>query len=69
MAKIFIPSDGECEILDDLGFVAPAQAVRFSLEGIHYEVDLSASNLEKLRECLKPYIKASHVVRREHARP
>ncbi len=69
MAKIFIPAEGECEILDDLDFVAPAQTVRFSLEGIYYEVDLSASNLAKLRGCLKPYIKASHVVKREHAMP
>ena len=69
MARIYIPSEGEVEILDDLDFMAPAQTIRFSLEGIHYEVDLSVANQEKLRECLRPYIKASHIVRRGHATP
>jgi hypothetical protein len=69
MAKIYIPSIGECEILDDINFMAEARAVRFSLEGIHYEVDLSEANLQKLRSYLEPFIRASHVVRRDDIKP
>jgi hypothetical protein len=68
MAKIYIPSGGECEILDDIDFMTPARTIRFSLEGIHYEVDLSASNLQKLRDCLQTFINVSHVIRRDHNR-
>jgi hypothetical protein len=65
MAKIYIPADGECEILDDIDFMTPARTIRFSLEGIHYEVDLSAANAQKLRDLLQPYIAVSHVVARD----
>jgi hypothetical protein len=69
MAKIYIPSAGECEILDDLNFMTEARRIRFSLEGIHYEVDLSEANLQQLRECLRRFIRVSHVVRRDDIRP
>jgi hypothetical protein len=69
MAKIYIPAAGECEMLDDLDFMTEARAVRFSLDGIHYEVDLSEANMQKLRECLRPFINVSHVVRRDDFRP
>jgi hypothetical protein len=69
MAKIYIPSAGECEILDDLNFMTEARRIRFSLEGIHYEVDLSEANLQQLRECLRRFINVSHVVRRDDIRP
>jgi hypothetical protein len=69
MAKIYIPSAGECEILDDIDFMAEARTVSFSLEGIHYEVDLSEANLQQLRECLRRFINVSHVVRRDDIRP
>ena len=69
MAKIYIPVAGECEILDDIDFMAEARAVRFSLEGIHYEVDLSEANVQKLRDCLRPFIKVSHVIRRDDIKP
>jgi hypothetical protein len=65
MAKIYIPATGECEILDDIDFMAEARTVGFSLDGIHYEVDLSATNLQKLRDYLQPFIKFSHIVRRD----
>ena len=68
MAKIYIPATGECELLDDIDFMAEAKTVRFSLDGIHYEVDLSSTNLQKLRDALQPFIKFSHVVRRETSR-
>ena len=71
MARIYIPATGECELLDDIDFMTEARTIRFSLEGIHYEVDLSAANLQKLRDSLQPYIAVSHVVGRdgEHRRP
>ncbi len=69
MARIYIPSTGECELLDDLNFMAEARTIRFSLEGIHYEVDLSETNLQKLRDSLQPFIKVSHIVRREDTDP
>ena len=65
MAKIYIPATGECEILDDIDFMAEARTVRFSLDGTHYEVDLSAANLQKLRDHLQPFINFSHIVRRD----
>jgi hypothetical protein len=68
MAKIYIPADGECELLDDIDFMSEASTVQFSLEGIHYEVDLSVANIRKLRACLEPFIKVSHVVGRDEGR-
>ena len=66
MARIYIPATGECEFLDDIDFVAKARTIRFSVDGIHYEVDLSPANLQKLRDCLEPFIRFSHIVRREN---
>ncbi len=66
MARIYIPALGDCEILDDLNFMAEARTVCFSLEGIQYEVDLSEANLRKLRDSLQPFINVSHIVRREY---
>jgi hypothetical protein len=65
MAKIYIPATGECELLDDIDFIAQARTIRFSLDGIHYEVDLSEINLQKLRDYLQPFINFSHIVRRD----
>lgn len=42
-----------------------ARTIRFSLDGIHYEVDLSAANAQKLREQPEPFIRVSHVVGRK----
>ena len=65
MAKIFIPATGECEFLDDIDFMAEARTIRFSVDGTHYEVDLSAANLQQLRDALQPFIKFSRIVRRD----
>ena len=66
MARIYVPATGECEFLDDIDFVAEARTIRFSVDGTHYEVDLSPANLQKLRDCLEPFIRFSHIVRREN---
>jgi hypothetical protein len=65
MARIYIPASDESELLDDLDFMAEATTIRFSLEGIHYEVDLSASNLQRLRDRLREFISVSHIVGRD----
>jgi hypothetical protein len=65
MARIYIPATGECELLDDIDFMSPARTIRFSLDGIHYGVDLSMANLKKLRDSLKPYIRVGHIVGRD----
>ncbi len=69
MAKIYIPATGECEFLDDIDFMAEARTIRFSVDGTHYEVDLSEANLQKLLDCLHPFIRFSRVVRRENPNP
>ena len=69
MARIYIPATGGCEFLDDIDFVAEARTIRFSVDGTHYEVDLSPANLQKLRDCLEPFIRFSHIVRRENLNP
>jgi hypothetical protein len=46
-----------------------ARTISFSLEGIHYEADLSETNLQQLRECLRRFINVSHVIRRDDIRP
>jgi hypothetical protein len=69
MAKIYIAALGDCEILDDIDFMAEAREVYFSLEGIHYEVDLSEANLQKLRDCLRPFINVGHAIRRDDIKP
>jgi hypothetical protein len=66
MARIYIPATGECELLDDIDFMAEATTIRFSLDGVYYEVDLSEANLQELRDCLQPFIKVSHVTRRDN---
>ena len=68
MARIYVPATGECEFLDDIDFVAEARTIRFSVDGTYYEVDLSAANLQKLRDSLQPFINVSHVVRRDDNR-
>ncbi len=65
MARIYIPSGGGAELLDDFDFMSAAKTVRFSLDGVHYEVGLSPANLQKLCNCLQPFINVSHVVRRQ----
>ncbi len=65
MARIYIPATGECEYLDDLNFTTEAKTVRFSLDGTHYEIDLCEANLRELRDRLQPFIKFSHIVRRD----
>jgi hypothetical protein len=67
MARIYIPSEGEVEFLDDLDFMTPARTIRFSLDGVHYEVDLSEKHVQEMHVLLKEFISVSHVLRRDNS--
>ncbi|QIK65104.1 Lsr2 family protein [Nocardioides sp. HDW12B] len=41
---------------DDIDGTDADETVTFSLDGVHYEIDLSAANADKLRESLSLYI-------------
>lgn len=47
-------------LVDDLDGSEADETVQFALDGVTYEIDLSAENAEELRDALAPYI--------EHAR-
>ncbi|GAA0607975.1 hypothetical protein GCM10009547_07400 [Sporichthya brevicatena] len=48
---------------DDLTGGPADETVRFSLDGIDYEIDLSAKNAERLRSDLDLYVAAARRVR------
>lgn len=41
---------------DDVDGTAAAESVSFALDGVSYEIDLSAANAEKLRAALAPWV-------------
>ncbi|MFG1661336.1 Lsr2 family protein [Micromonospora chersina] len=43
------------KLIDDLDGGDADETVRFGLDGVQYEIDLSAANAEKLREVFAPY--------------
>ncbi|NAZ86821.1 histone-like nucleoid-structuring protein Lsr2 [Kineococcus indalonis] len=43
-------------LTDDVDGGEASETVRFGFEGTHYEIDLSATNAEKLRRALAPYV-------------
>jgi hypothetical protein len=45
-------------LIDDLDSGEAEETVKFGLDGVQYEIDLSAKNAAKLRETLSPYVKA-----------
>ena len=49
-------------LIDDLDGTDADSTLKFSLEGINYEIDLSKANAGHLREILKPYVKAGRMV-------
>jgi hypothetical protein len=56
------------KLIDDLDGTTAAETVKFGLDGVAYEIDLSAKNAEKLRNVLAPYVeKGSRVDRRRVA--
>lgn len=50
-------------LVDDFDGAGPAdETVEFSIDGVSYEIDLSASNAQKLRDEFKPWIDAGRRV-------
>lgn len=54
---------------DDLDGGPADQTVRFTLDGVHYEIDLSATNASKLRDVFHPHAIAGRRVRVAGPRP
>jgi hypothetical protein len=46
------------KLIDDLDEGVADETVKFGLDGVQYEIDLSAKNAAKLREILGPYVNA-----------
>lgn len=44
------------KLVDDLDGGDADETVKFALDGVQYEIDLSASNAGKLRDVFAPYI-------------
>lgn len=56
------------KLIDDIDGTTAAETVKFGLDGVAYEIDLSAKNADKLRSVLAPYVeKGSRVDRRRVA--
>lgn len=46
-------------LTDDLDGSEADESVQFAVDGVSYEIDLSAANAEALREALAPYVSAA----------
>ncbi|MFI7027019.1 Lsr2 family protein [Micromonospora sp. NPDC049900] len=44
------------KLIDDLDGGDAEETVKFALDGVQYEIDLSSGNADKLRELLSPYV-------------
>lgn len=49
----------EVSLIDDIDGSVAAETVKFGVDGLHYEVDLSEGHAKELREAMAPYIKVS----------
>lgn len=45
-------------LIDDLDGGEADETVRFALDGVQYEIDLSKNNADKMRSALSPYVEA-----------
>ncbi|BCL14362.1 histone-like nucleoid-structuring protein Lsr2 [Micromonospora sagamiensis] len=52
------------KLVDDLDGGDADETVKFALDGVQYEIDLSDKNAEKLRELFAPYVAAGSKVGR-----
>ncbi|MBO1269953.1 histone-like nucleoid-structuring protein Lsr2 [Arthrobacter cavernae] len=43
-------------LVDDLDEGSADETVRFGLDGVSYEIDLSSANVSKLRDALEPFV-------------
>ena len=59
----------EVHLIDDLDGSRGEETVKFSIDGVNYEIDLSKKNAAKLRGGLEPYVKAATKIGRTQAGP
>src|SRR5918911_1159169 len=57
----------EVHLIDDLDGSTAEESVKFSLDGISYEIDLNKKNAAKLRSRLAPYVNAGQKLGRAAA--
>ena len=48
----------EVQLIDDIDGIKAEESIKFALDGISYEIDLSKKNAAKLRSSLEPYVNA-----------
>ena len=53
--------------VDDIDGTEGAETLRYSVDGLDYEIDLSDANVKKFRDALAPYIEKSRTVERSPA--
>lgn len=51
------------ELVDDLDGSKATETVKFGIDGVQYEIDLSAKNAAKIRDLLAPYVSAGTKIR------
>jgi hypothetical protein len=56
-------------LIDDIDQSDADETVKFGLDGVQYEIDLSAKNAAKLRQVLEPYVNAGTRLGRGSATP
>lgn len=56
------------QLVDDIDGEAAAETTRFALDGIRYEIDLSAANAARLREALADFVAVARPDRGRRAR-
>jgi nucleoid-associated protein Lsr2 len=59
----------EVQLIDDMDGSKAEETIRFSLDGVSYEIDLSKKNAAKLRSGLEPYVKAGQKLTRARVHP
>lgn len=52
------------KLIDDIDGTDADETIRFALDGVQYELELSERNADKLREVLSPYAAAGRKVGR-----
>jgi hypothetical protein len=59
----------QVHLLDDIDGTQADETLRFALDGMNYEIDLSSKHADKLRSVLDKYVKSARRVGRSHPVP
>ena len=57
----------EIILIDDIDESPASERVRFGLDGINYEIDLSKENADRLREALAPFVGAGRRIKSQRS--